>query len=263
MSRDYINSARLEQLADAISPKELAVLVTLQQVRLASGAQLERLHFVGQSTRNRQSVLQSMAERGLITRLERTIGGRRSGSAGYLYALGVAGRRLVDRKYGARVRRPSTPGAPFVAHALAVTELIVRLRETERPGGLAVLEVQTEPQCWRRHPGPGGGTEICKPDAYIRLGVGEFEDSWMLELDTGSESPATLARKLDAYRRYFASGIEQSWRGVFPRILWVVPDLRRHQVVVDACSRQPADAWRLHLVTVFEDAVGLMTGDAS
>ncbi len=263
MSRSYINAVRLEQLADAITPREGAILVTLQQVRIASAAQLERLHFKNETSRHRRNVLASMAERQLVTRLDRTIGGRRAGSACYLYGLGVAGQRLLGQPHGAKVRRPSTPGAPFVAHALAVTELVIRLREAERPGGLEVLEVQTEPQCWRRHPDPGGGTTICKPDAYVRLGVGEFEDSYFLELDRGFESPSTLARKLDAYRHYWSSGLEQSWRGVFPRVVWVTPDLRRQQVVSDACGRQPAESWRLHVVTIFEDAVGLMAGDTT
>ena len=263
MSRSYINTIRLEQLADSITPKERAILTTLRQVRLASASQIQRLHFIDTTARNRRQVLQSMAERGLVTRLDRVVGGRRSGSAAYLYGLGVAGQRLLVQSEGIRVRRPVTPGAPFVRHALAVTELAVRLYSTERRGGVDILDLQTEPLCWRRFPGPGGGGDICKPDAYIRLGLGAFEESYFIELDLASESPGTLDRKLDVYRRYWASGMEQSRRGVFPRVLWLVPDLRRHQVVVDACGRQPAEAWQLHHVTLFEDAVGLMTGGES
>jgi hypothetical protein len=254
---------RLEQLADTVTPKELAILSTLRQVRLASAAQLERLHFTETFPRYRRQVLQSMTERGLVTRLDRVVGGRRSGSAGYLYGLGVAGQRLLLQGEGVRVRRPTTPGAPFVSHALAVTELATRLREAERRGQVEVLDLQTEPDCWRRHPGPGGGSVVCKPDGYVRLGAGAFEDSYFMELDLATESPSTLDRKLDAYRRYWTSGIEQSRRGVFPRVLWIVPDLRRHQVVTDAISHQPAEAWQLHLCTLFEDAVGLMVGATS
>jgi len=39
------------------------------------------------------------------------------GSACYLYGLGVAGQRLVGQEHGTRCGGPSTPGAPFVAHA--------------------------------------------------------------------------------------------------------------------------------------------------
>ena len=97
----------------------------------------------------------------------------------------------------------------------------------------------------------------------MRLGVDSFEDSYFIELDLSTESPNTLARKMAAYRALWSSGVEQASRGVFPKVLWIVPDLRRHQVVVDACSRQPAESWQLHVVTVFEDAVGLMVGGAA
>jgi len=263
MSRSYLNHMRVEQLARTVTPRELEVLSTLRRVRLASAAQLERLHFTGTTPRYRRQVLQSMAERGLIGRLDRTVGGRRSGSAGYLYGLGVAGQRLLGPSAGLRVRPPATPGAPFVAHALAVSELAVRLWEAERRGAVEVLDLQTEPRCCRRFPGPGGGTDTCKPDLFVRLGNGEFEDNYFVEVDLGSETPVTLDRKLDTYRRYWSSGIEQSRRGIFPGVVWLVPDLRRHQVVVDACARQPAESWRLFTATLFEDGVGLMTGATS
>jgi hypothetical protein len=258
MSRSYINSVRLEQLAQTISPKELAILKTLQEVRLASASQLERLHFVGETSRNRRRVLQSMTERGLVTHLDRVVGGRRPGSASFLYGLGVAGQRLLAEHQGRPVRRPTLPGVPFLAHTLAITELAVRLREAEQKGQIEVLTLQTEPRCWRRHPGPGGVSVICKPDAYVRLGVGSYEDSYFIELDLSTESPNTLARKLAAYRALWSSGVEQASRGVFPKVIWLVPDLRRYQVVVDVCSSRPAETWQLHQVTLFEDAVGLM-----
>ena len=263
MSRLYINSTRLDELSATLSPKEIAVLITLREVRLASASQLQRLHFAHDTLRNRARVLQGMTERGLITRLDRVVGGRRAGSSGFLYSLGVAGLRLLLVGHDGPVRRPSTPGAPFVAHALAVTELAVRLRESERSAGFQILDFEAEPQCWRRHPGPGGGTETCKPDAYVRLANGEFEDSFFIEVDRSTESVTTLTRKLDAYRRYWSSGIEQAKHGVFPRVLWLVPDERRHQVVVDACHRQPADSWQLHLVTLYDDAADLMIGGTS
>lgn len=263
MTRSYINTTRIEELSASLSPKEIAVLITLREVRLASASQLQRLHFPDDSLRNRARVLQAMTERGLICRLDRVVGGRRAGSSGFLYSLGVAGLRLLLVGQDGPIRRPSTPGAPFVAHALAVTELAVRLREAERRGGFQVLDLQAEPQCWRRHPGSGGGTETCKPDAYVRLAIGAFEDSWFIEVDRSTESASTLARKLDAYRRYWSSGMEQAKVGVFPRVLWLVPDERRHQIVVDTCSRQPSEAWKLHQVTVYDDAVDLMIGGAS
>jgi len=260
VKRDYIDSIRLSHLAGDLTDRELEILRTLERIRLASGRQLERLHFRPDTDRNRRRVLQSLSDRRLIARLDRTVGGKRSGSAGYVYVLDIAGRRLLSRLEGRTVRRPSTPGAPFVRHILAVSELYVQLIEAERRGETELLDFQAEPAAWRRYPGRGGGSALCKPDAYLRLGSGEYEDSWFVEVDRGTENTSTLTAKLDTYRAYWSSGQEQARRGVFPRVLWLVPHDRRHQVVVDTCGRQPADSWTLHLVTLFEGGVGLMTG---
>jgi len=259
MSRSYLNSVRIEELKSDLSPKEEAILTALGELRLATAGQLERLVFASDSGRDRRRVLQAMTDAGLLTRLERTIGGQRAGSSGFVYALSVAGRRILAQGTGVPVRQGSAPGSPFVAHTLAVAELAVRLYEAERRGLIEVLDFEGEPHCWRRHTGPGGGQAICKPDAYVRLGIGEFADSYWLEIDNGTEAPSTLAKKMTEYRRYFASGVEQSWRGVFPRVLWTVPDERRYQTVVDVCSRQPAESWQLHQVVIYDDAIATMT----
>jgi len=260
MSRHYLSTARLDRLADDLADRELAILRSLDRIRLASASQLERLHFDGSSARQRRRVLESLAERRLLCRLDRVVGGRRAGSSGYLYALDVAGQRLLARRTGLPVRRPTTPGAPFVAHTLDVSELYVGLVEAERRGVTQILDFQADPAAWRRYPGPGGGTAVVKPDAFVRLASGGYEDAYFVEVDRGSEAPSTLARKADTYRAYYASGLEQRRHGVFPRVLWTVPNERRHQTVVDVCSRQPAESWQLHQVTLFAGAVGLMTG---
>jgi hypothetical protein len=158
------------------------------------------------------------------------------------------------------VRRPTTPGAPFIRHVLTVTDIYVGLVLAERRGLIELLAFEAEPVSWRRYSGPGGGMAVVKPDAYVRIGNGGFLESWYLEVDRATESPSTLARKADVYRAYYASGIEQRRRGVFPRVLWCVPHERRYQMVVDVCGRQPAEAWALHQVTLTSDAVGLMSG---
>jgi hypothetical protein len=259
--RIYLTSERLDQLTETLTPDELAILKSLSLVRLATARQLERLHFaIGDRGRQRRRTLQAMTDRRLIARLDRLIGGRKAGSSGYLYALDIAGQRVLEHLGGQSVRRPTTPGGPFIRHALAVTELYVALVEAERRGETELLTFEAEPASWRRHPGPGGGTVTLKPDAYVRLGSGSFIDHWFIEVDRGTEAPATLNRKIDAVRHYWGSGIEQARSGVFPRTLWLVPHERRYQVVADARGRQPSDSWMLHQVTVYNDAIGLMTG---
>jgi hypothetical protein len=260
MTRSYLNSSRLDLLQRQLSSKEVAILTTLADVRLATASQLERLHFHEDTSRNRRRVLQSLTERGLVTRLDRTVGGKRAGSMGHIFAASVAGQKLLEPS--GHPRRPAPPGQSFLAHTLQVTEVLVRLRDCERQGQIELVDFEAEPRCWRRFPGPGA-TQICKPDAHVRVGVGAFLDAWFLEVDRSTEGPAAIRRQLEIYRRYWASGIEQSRQGVFPRVLWLVPDERRHAALVDIIGRQPAETWQLHQVTLTDNGVATMTEGAS
>lgn len=262
MTRDYYTSERLTRLIEQLSERDLAVLATLEKVRIASAAQLERLHFDGVSSQHRRRALLSLTNRRLVVRLDRVVGGVHAGSSGFLYQLSDIGQRALNTSSGLPRRRPHTPGPAFIRHALCVTEIYVRLVETARKGEIELLEFSAESDCWRYFPGRTGGQAVVKPDAYVRIGSGEYEDSWFVEVDLGTESRTILNAKLDIYRAYWSSGTEQARRGVFPRVVWTAPGQHRAGVISDCCSRQPAQAWSLFMVTLFEDAVGLMTGAA-
>lgn len=263
MTRSYINSDRLVRLVDQLSERDLAVLSTLERVRIASASQIERLHFVGKSSQHRRRALLSLSNRRLVTRLDRVIGGVHAGSAGFLYQLSDVGQRALNHSTGLPRRLPSTPGTSFIWHALAVTELYVQLTEASRTQDFELLDFNAEPTCWRHYSGRGGGRAVVKPDAYVRIGNGDYEDSWFVEVDLATEHPTTIKNKLDVYQAYWSSGTEQASRGVFPRVLWIVPDQRRAQVITDCCLRQPTDAWDLFMVTLSSDAAGLMSGGAA
>lgn len=156
--------------------------------------------------------------------------------------------------------RPWTPSGPFLGHALAVTELYVRLLEAERAGQLQVLAFEAEPGCWRFFTGPGGEAVVLKPDAFVRIGVGESEEHAFVEVDRGTESARALGIKFDRYRAYWASGREQRINDVFPRVVWLVPDARRYDQLLDVAGNQPAEAWRLFKMALFEDAVRALSG---
>lgn len=262
MTRSYLNSNRINEIESNLSPKEIAILITLNEVRIATATQLERLHFIGETSRNRSRVLQSLTTRGLVARLERSVGGRHAGSDSYVYTLGLGGQRLLRRATEHRVRRPATVGTQFMAHALQVTECLVRLRDAERQGQIELLDFEAEPRCWRRFPGPGGSL-ICKPDALVTIGIGSFRDDWSLEIDRNTEGAGAIKRQLEIYRRHWSSGVEQARRGVYPRVLWLVPNEKRHQELVDVIARQPAETWQLHMVTLYDNAIAVMAGGAS
>ncbi len=256
------SAAKIELLVDQLSGRDRAILHDLGKVRVLSGAQLTRLHFhdlaVTSRDRTRRGVLARLAVYGLVTPLERAVGGARSGSSGYIYALGVAGQRvlpLLDDEANpsnqlARPRRPWTPGQSFLKHTLAISELYVQLVEAQRANRLTLTRFAAEAGAWW----PNGAGGLVKPDASACVASGDVEDSWFVEVDRATESPETLYRKL---RRYvdFAHAGQLGPDGVTPRVLVTVPHDRRLQVVRDILARLPPPAERLFTVDLFERAV--------
>jgi hypothetical protein len=264
MNASYVTARRVAELARLTGDREWSVLLTLGRVRVATVGQLERLHFRDVSRRQARSVLASMAGRRLLARLPRAVGGVRAGSAGYVYVLDVAGQRLSTPAGSRRPARPWPVGTLFLAHSLAVTELLVRLAEAEASGESDVVLrlFRGEPACWRGFASPGGGQVTLKPDAEVVLGLGQYEDRWFVEVDRATESGPTLARKAELYVRYWQTGAEQARTGVFPRVLWIVPDSARQSALTQILERSPAETWQLFAVATEADAVGRLLGGA-
>ncbi|MGO9760453.1 MAG: replication-relaxation family protein [Solirubrobacteraceae bacterium] len=233
--------------------------------RLASGQQIIRALWQtdnAQSARARagRRTLKRLTDWRVLQVLPRHIAGMR-GSAGSVYYTGRAGVRLLAAR-GIHGPRVEIPGTLHLAHTLATTELALRLREADRDGLLELIEVQQEPVCWRRYPAGMGAQKVLKPDLFIRIGAGSQEDRWMAEVDLGSESGRTIARKLALYAQHYRSGREQHQHRVYPRVLWLVPDERRERQIRDVLARQPTGTQRLFTVCRFDDTIGLLATEA-
>jgi hypothetical protein len=253
MSRTYVTSKKLIELERSLTPREHLVLATLTRVRLASAVHLERLHFGDVTRRQARQVLARMVTRRLLLRLPRTVGGVRAGSGGYVYGLDTAGARLATP--GNRRHQPWNVGSAFLAHTLSITELYVRLVEAHRLGTLKLGTFTAEPGCWRSFAAPGGGRATLKPDAYVTVDVDRYEDLWFIEVDRSTEATPTLRRKCDTYRRYWQTGTEQARSGIFPRVLWLVPNEHRQAVLIDVFGRMPVESWPLFTVALTDEAV--------
>jgi hypothetical protein len=155
------------------------------------------------------------------------------------------------------------PGDQFVAHTLAATGLVVRLHEADRAGTLDLIEVQTEPSCWRGFLGPMGARLTLRPDLFARLGVGALEDRWMVELDLATEATGALLTKFKRYQAHRLAGNEQREHGIYPRVLWAVPDQRRIQQVEAVLDQLPAETRRLFDVCRLDEAVPHLAAEAS
>lgn len=268
MNTRRLTAAALGDVATHLAEGDFAVLKRVSELRFATGSQLTRLHFAegdspAANARAARRALLRLMQLDVLERLPRAIGGARAGSAGFVYRPGLAGQRLaMERGWipAQRARRSRVPGTLFVRHALQVAELHTRLIEADRAGRIELLELSAEPACHRRLPS-GIGTQPearLKPDSFLRLGAGDFEDSYFIEVDRGTEGSRALIRQLKAYLAYQASGREQRQRGVFPLVLWLAPDARRAQVITDCVRALPRADRGLFRVGLFTDALQLI-----
>ncbi len=266
MSR--VAAASLARIERTLTERDRFVIASLDRLRLATTEQLHRLlDLSGPLTlRASQALLGKLQAARVVSRLDRSVGGVRAGSTGHVYALDAAGQRLASGcgpAGGRRLRRPWTPGLPFVRHQLAVSELYVRLRESEQAGTLSVLDFDAEPICWRYFTGPGGGRVILKPDAWVRLGIGEYQDAYFIEVDQATQSLPAIARKLAVYRRFYVTGREQERFGAFPEVLFLVPSEDRRDGLADLIAREREDVQQFAAVALVSDTPGLFTREAA
>jgi Replication-relaxation len=256
-----ISSAQLDHIHDQLTDSDQVVLMFIADLRIATGQQLRRRFYEGQDARAARRTLARLADWRVLERLPRRIGGVRSGSEGFIYVLGVAGARLLARHGQAR-RRLEAPGDRYINHSLAITELAVRLHEAERHGELDLLAVEAEPSCWRPFIGSAGTRVVLKPDVFVRIGIGAFEDRWFLEVDLATEARGTLQSKAARYVSHMKSGEQQRAHGVYPRVLWIVSTERRREQLLEALSGLPEAHRRLFETALFEQAVDFLAAEA-
>lgn len=254
---------------ERLSQRDRGIVGVVGLLGLASAAQLERLFWAGGDSdpatlgRLRRRALHRLVELGVLMTLERRVGGIRAGSAGHIFVLDRLGRRLHEPERAGRLRTPEEPGLLFVRHALAVSDLYVWVREAARAGHLELLGWESEPTCHRPFPGPMGARLILKPDAFLRLGIGAYEDRYFVELDTGTHRRGAVARKLDTYLAYYRSGREQAAHKVFPRVLWVATSAERAVQLSGWTRALHPEARRLFAVTTTDTFADFLTREAS
>lgn len=271
MSR--VSTARMLELGAGLSERERAAIRAVDRFRLMSHTHLAAILMDASSeaspvsaARIARRILARLTDEKVLARLSRRVGGLRAGSAGYVYYLGPVGQRLVaywDGRGLTRGRFRPEPGGRFVRHQLAVSELYVDALAADARGDLDLLAFESEPDCWRGFVDAHGGKTIVKPDAFVRIGVGAYEDRYFIEVDLGTESRAVVWRKLQTYWRYFVSGAEQAEHDVFPRVLILTNTDQRYRALVNLVGGLDPDAWRLYEVGRLEAGVAQMMNVAS
>jgi hypothetical protein len=72
-----------------------------------------------------------------------------------------------------------------------------------------------------------------------------------------------LFKKCTQYERYRRSGHEQAQAGVFPRVVWVVPDQIRHERLSTGLAGTRSIDADLFRITTLEDFAGLAAGGSA
>jgi hypothetical protein len=250
-----VRESHVSWVEQRLGDRDQAILQTLALTRLASGIQLERLHFNHNAPMSRGSVRRDVLSRlvawRVLTTLPRRVGGTRAGSGGLVYALDSAGWQLVrsgDWDGGRSIRRVGKPSDRFVKHILGVTELYVVLTELSRTGACKVVMFQAEPYCWW----PNGRDGLLKPDALVVVAL-QVTNVWWLEHDRDNEDLPTIRRKLLAYLDYARRGQRGPYNAI-PLVLLSVPDEARRSAIDGVIRSLPEPASKLFFVEVTEQA---------
>jgi hypothetical protein len=257
----------VEWLMETLSDRDWAIIETVCRVWLASGIQLERLHFSELTGRSRSvarwRVLKRLVDSRVLVPPERRVGTSRHGSAGLCYELDSAGQKLVIMRANqegpverGRMRRQRSLGEHSIAHTLDVTELYVTLVERARSGEFVLEEFQTEAAAYW----PNGLGGRMKPDAFIKVRSRTATDYWWFEADRATESLPVIRAKLVTYLDFLHRG-QLGPDGVVPRVLVGVPTAKRQDAVQSVINRLAEPANAMFLVACTSDVVNLMAAE--
>lgn len=264
MSDVVIGRRGLAGIRRSLSERDMAIVESVERHRFLSARHIETLHFSSADgsqvarTRAARRALDRMQRERILLRLERRIGGVRMGSASFVYGLGPIGDRLLPSD-GPR-RRWREPSTAFLAHTLAIADLAVDLTAAHRQALLELVAIETEPTAWRRFNRGLSGAETLRPDLFVAIGAGEYEDRWFVEIDMATESTTTVLKKCRVYQEYHGSGIEQTRHGVFPKVLWIVPTTKRAEQLTRAIEGSPSLMPGLFEVVTADVALATLEG---
>ena len=232
------STARFSSLVPApIHPMQARLLALVAAHRFATTTQLARLTALeyassASALRQTQRHLASLAQQRLLTSLERRVGGWQGGSAVTVWAATTRGQRLVaadeDEGEVPRRQRPREVSTTFLDHLLAITEVRTSIEEAVRQEEDTEAVVALEPDCWRTALSPSGQVQVLRPDLAVTITSPAYEDRYFVEVDRATENPGRVIATCWRYQEHQA---QVGDGGVFPLVVWLVPnDRRRHRL---------------------------------
>ena len=259
------------ELEHVLSDRDWLILSSVQGFRFLTTRQIARQHFGHEAgpapiPRNANQNLSRLRDLGLLSNLERRIGGVRAGSAGFVWQLTELGDRALHSHLGRERQsrmRPYEPSTSFLDHTLAIAEVVITLQEISRSAHVGLSHLQLEPECWRSYVGPSGETRTLKPDVVAVTESSGFEDHWFIEVDRATEPPNRVVKKCLQYQEYRVTGHEQARVGLFPAVVWAVPNERRRDQLTRRLHRESAIDPRLFSVVTTPEIKELVVSGAA
>lgn len=249
-----------------LTKQDYTLLDLLNRCRYATTKQISNLYFRDNTpktaTRKANLLTKKLASMGLITHLERRIGGVRAGSGSYIWSIthkGLKVLRQVKPNIKLRLKNRYEPSRDHLKHQLFVTQLFVEVRGLHLDKKLTLDTFAFEPKCWRAFT-KGFRPFTLKPDALMQVSLGDFEDAYFLEADNATEHLGRVIAKCKQYIAYFNTGIEQREIGLFPLVMWVVPDNKRKSAILNRIKEDLDAYWELFTVITLEEFPDMIQG---
>lgn len=261
---------QLEYLDDNLTDRDRSILASLADCRFMLTGQIQRLHVTDAASypaamKATMRELNKLKAHGLVSTLTRRIGGVRAGSGSFVWHITEAGVRLLNLHHTPNDQRIRylEPSLPFLKHTLSITETYIRFVEICRTvSKLLLIDFQWEPDSWRPYLHGNKPLQL-KPDMFAITRCGEYEDRWFIEMDLATESPQKIIDKCERYRDYYRHGTEQKEFGVFPLVLWIVPDEKRKAVLYEHIRKTYPDGPRMFVIILLDELEALIVAGAT
>jgi hypothetical protein len=219
-----------------LPPRDAQVVDLVGRFRLMAAEQIRVIIFPEQASKTPLNrTLKRLTDAGYLARLGHIVGGFGGGSGQYVYQLGRAGWRHLEKDGTHR------PLRVIDHHTLTIAECFVMLKQMERGEELTVLRYDADPVS--RHTVKG---ILLTPDAHAEIGVRAIRKkfTFWLEIDLDTEGAEVIRGKCSRYWHAF-----QSWDGdIFPYVVFVVPDARRRRQLERVIAGGPDEAQELFRV---------------
>lgn len=101
-----------------------------------------------------------------------------------------------------------------------------------------------------------------KPDLFAITLCDSYEDRWFFEIDLATESPIKIIEKCQRYHQYYRSGLEQKQYGVFPLVVWIVPDGARKESITTHIRTEFAKLPKIFAVITTDELETLLRQNA-